>query len=113
MAKYVLKQGNVIVNVIEIEDVNDYTVPLGHTIELEGAVTYNPPPTPEQVADSAQLASFMADPQVITFYKNLKVADLNGLVTYMTNNVTDLASARSMMIRISAVLSVILKRGNI
>lgn len=100
-------------NVIEIEDVNGYTVPLGHTIELEGAVTFVAVPNPVEAAENARLETFLNDPQVKTFFTNLRSADLQGLVTYMNNNVTDLASARSMMIRISAVLSVILKRGNI
>lgn len=65
----------------------------------------SPPPSAEQVRD----ASFKADPARVDWVDRLRNASPQQIETYITNNVTNLAQARTVLIALAKVLAVVVK----
>jgi hypothetical protein len=62
-------------------------------------------------ADDVRKTAFKADPNYQTMLAQLKSATPAQVSTYITNNVTDLASARAMLIKLALIVAV-LANGN-
>lgn len=73
--------------------------------ELREPVFTNVPPTPAPTADQLRDAALQGDTDrqaIVTAIKNATPAQIK---TYITNNVTDLASARQMLIKLALLVA--------
>lgn len=74
----------------------------------EGGTVFNPSPPrdPAEIAEEARRATLRADAVTIDMLTRLSTATPTQIITFVDNNVTDLAGARAMFKRILLVLSI-------
>lgn len=69
-----------------------------------------PPPTPEEQAAIDRINTFKADSTRQQLIDQLKTATPDQIKTYINNNVTDLASAKQMLIRLALAVALVVRQ---
>lgn len=88
-----------------VQGTYDRNLHIGRIMLQDGTVDMSPD------AETIRLSTFTGDTNVAQMISNLKTANLTQITNYVNTNVTDLASAKVMLIRLSAAVSYLAKRG--